>query len=201
MAGRRKRRRREERLEEQEPGRETAAEAEEEKERPREREDTPAAKVLELQKTAGNRAVGAALARWGLPWIPVMAAPQWPKEPQVILDGQVIPLDSWAWAESGHTGTGTGTSGSQEPHSQYNEINVMTTLGDHSSDLALSITQGKQIKTVVIVIPGKDGKGFTITLTDALITTYSISGRSESWGISFAKKEFGQSPPRAQPRG
>ena len=68
---------------EREPAQERAGEGAAE-----EREATPADRVLELQKTAGNRAVGAALARWGLPWLPLAAAPQWPKEPQVIIDGK-----------------------------------------------------------------------------------------------------------------
>ena len=48
----------------------------------------PAAdKALELQKTAGNRAVGAALQRWpGCRAVPLVA--KWPKEPQMIVDGR-----------------------------------------------------------------------------------------------------------------
>ena len=76
-----------------------------EKERPkeREREASPADKVLDLQKTAGNRATTAALSRWGFPGFPATAAPTWPKEPQVIIDGVVIPLEAWSMAE-GHNG-------------------------------------------------------------------------------------------------
>ena len=74
-----------------------------EKERPKEKEATAADRVLDLQKTAGNRATTAALSRWGFPGFPATAAPQWPKEPQVIIDGVVIPLQSWSLAE-GHGG-------------------------------------------------------------------------------------------------
>jgi hypothetical protein len=199
MGVQRKRRRREERLEEEEQAREPSPESVLEKERPREREReaTPADRVLDLQKTAGNRAVGATLSRWGLPWFPQTAAPQWPKEPQVIVDGVVIPLRSWSWSE-GSGGTGAGSIGAEQ--TRLNDVHVMTTMGDHSSDLALKIAQGRHIKTVLIVVPGKDGTGYTITLTDVLITSYSISEQLESWSLSFAKKEFGQSPPQAQPR-
>ena len=52
---------------------------------------------------------------------------------------------------------------------------------------------------MIIVVPGKDGKGVTVTLTDVLISSYQISGDQESWSLSFAGKEFSQSPPPAQP--
>ena len=72
--------------------------------------------MLDLQKTAGNRATTAAISRWGLPWLPMAAAPQWPKEPQVIIDGVVIPLQSWSMdgggtaAPRGRTGRSSTTS-------------------------------------------------------------------------------------------
>jgi hypothetical protein len=199
MGVRRKRRRREERLEEEEQAREPAQENVLEKERPREREReaTPADKVLDLQKTAGNRATTAAISRWGLPWFPATAAPQWPKEPQVIIDGVVIPLQSFSWSE-GQSGDGGLTTSPGAV--QLNDVTIMTTLGEHSTDLHLAAVQGRQLKTVVIVVPGKDGKGFTVTLTEGVISSYSISERNESWSLAFRKKEFSQSPPKAQPR-
>jgi hypothetical protein len=192
MGVRRKRRRREEELEEQE-----------EREQPQEREreiatePTPADRVLELQKTAGNRAVGAAIARWGLPWLPMTAAPQWPKEPQVIFDGTVLPLSSWSWSD-GSAGAGAGSTGPGK--AQLNEVQVSTTMGTHSAELMLRTAEGRHFKTVMIVVPGKDGKGLTLTFTDVLISSYQISGDLETWSLSFATKEFSQSPPQAQPR-
>jgi Type VI secretion system effector, Hcp len=196
MGVQRKRRRREELEEEQ--GREPAQEQVEEKERPQEREASPTDKVLELQKTAGNRAVGAALARWGLPWIPQTAAPEWPKEAEVILDGEVIPLSSFSWTGSNSTG-GAGSAGVEKPQF-VNEVNVTTPAGEHSAELFQKTVHGEPIKTVIIVVPGKDGKGFTITLTDVLISNYQTNGPTDSWSLSFAKREFSQSPPQAQPR-
>ena len=194
MATRRKRRRRlEEELEEQE---EREPPQEREREREVTTEPTPADRVLELQKTAGNRAVGAAIARWGLPGMPMTAAPQWPKEPQVIADGLVLPLSSWSWS-SHAPGTGAGTG---QPHEGSGEISLSTKTGTHSSDLMLRTAEGRSFKTVVIVVPGKDGKGFTITLHDVMISGYQLSGDMETWSVSFAKKEFSQSPPQAQPR-
>ena len=88
----------EERLEKTEPG-PAAEEKAEEKEAAQktpgapEAADGPAARVLELQKTVGNRADRPALARW-----PLFAAPpvaQWPKHLEMVIDGKtVIPLES-----------------------------------------------------------------------------------------------------------
>jgi hypothetical protein len=190
MGAQRKRRRREEEREEEE---------EQQLEQPREQKvATPAApadRALELQKTAGNRAVGAALARWGLPWIPMAPAPQWPKEPQVIADGTVIPISSWSWADR-QPGTGAGA-GKPQPGG---EISISTKTGSHSADLLLRTAEGRSFKTVIIVVPGKDGKGITLTLSDVMITGYQLSGDVETWTVSFAAKEFSQSPPQAQPR-
>ena len=195
MATRRKRRRRYEELEEREE-REQPQEREQEREREVATEATPTDRVLELQKTAGNRAVGAAVARWGFPGIPLTAAPQWPKEPQVIADGLVLPLSSWSWSSHG-PGTGGGTA---KPQEGSGEISLSTKTGMHSSDLMLRAVEGRSFKTVVIVVPGKDGKGFTITLHDVMITGYQLNGDMETWSLSFAKREFSQSPPQAPPR-
>ena len=194
MGVQRKRRRREERLEEEEEqGREPSPENVLEKERPKEKEATPADRVLDLQKTAGNRATTAALSRWGFPGFPATAAPTWPKEPQVIVDGVVIPLQSWSMAE-GHGGA----VGPDRSH--LSDVNVVTPLGDHSTDLMLKATQGGQIKTVVIVVPTKDGKGFTVTLEEVVISSYSVSDQTVSWAMSYRKKTFAETPPKAQPR-
>ena len=192
MGVRRKRRRREEELEEEQQ----LEPATEQKDAPAATPAAPTERALELQKTAGNRAVGAALSRWGLPWVPVTRAPQWPEDAEVIVDGKVIPLLSWSWADRGGGGVGTG---SGRGKAEFSEIRVNTELGDHSADLALRTAEGRHIKTVIIVVPGKDGKGLTITLTDVLISSYQISGNEESWSLSFAAKEFSQSPPPAQP--
>jgi hypothetical protein len=193
----RKRRRREERLEEEEQARDPAEENVLEKERPREKEATATDRVLDLQKTAGNRATTAALSRWGLPTLPLAAAPQWPKEPQVIIDGKPLPLQSWSWADRSR-GSGGGVTGVGRV--ELNDIQIQTALGEHSSDLAHKAAGGAHIKTVVIVIPGKDGKGVTFTFYDVVISGYSLAGRDESWSMNFAKKEFSESPPKAQPR-
>lgn len=202
MGIQRKRRRREERLEEEEEqqGREPARESVLEKERPKERERdaTPADRVLDLQKTAGNRATNAAISRWGFPWLPATAAPQWPKEPQVILDGTVIPISSWSWNDpSPGVGSGTGLGKAELGR----DISISTEVGRHSADLQLRTAEGRPFKVVYIVVPGKDGKGVTIKLENVMITSYSISGDSagsdpvDTWSLSYEKRELTQAPP------
>ena len=160
----------------------------------------PAARVLELQKAAGNRAVGAALSRW-----PVFGAPavaQWPKEAQMILDGTPISIES---IQEGIQGSGTGsstTSGNMNKSGATGpgELIVMLKMGKHSADLLRQSQTGPGYKTVEIVIPSKDGKsGVRFILTDVLISNYSISsGRNsptESLELSFKKREFSHDAP------
>jgi hypothetical protein len=139
---------------------------------------TPVDKAIELQKTAGNRAVGAALQRWPVFGGPLIA--QWPKEPQMIVDGQVIPIESFQEGIQASTGTGTGTSGNQNKTGATGpgEIIVTLKMGKHSADLLLQATRGPGYKTVEIVIPTKDG-----------------NNPLESLALNFKKREFSQDPP------
>src|SRR4051794_10764974 len=196
MGVQRKRRRREERLEEEEQAREPAEENVLEKEKPREKEPTAADRVLDLQKTAGNRATGAALARWGINTLPLAATPHWPKEAQIIADGLTLPLESWSWAAA-QRGTGSARVGQDE---SSGDIVVMTKRGEHSSEWWQRVVRGDGFKTVVIVQPGKDGKGITITLSDVVLTNVQSSDETESWTLNFKKREFSEAPPKAQPR-
>ena len=72
--------------------------------------------------------------------------------------------------------------------------------GRSLADLMLRTAEGRHFKTVMIVVPGKDGKGLTLTFTDVLISSYQVSGDLETWSHAFAKKGFSRSPPQAQPR-
>jgi hypothetical protein len=191
MGARRKRRRRDEERED-----------EQERERPQEEERAvatteaaPADRVLDLQKAAGNRAVGAAIARWGFPGFPQAAAPKWPEEPQVIMDGRVIPMSSFSWQDA-HGGTGTAAGKARSD----GDVSISTTLGDHSADLALRAAEGRPFKKVIIVMPHANGTGVTITLTEASVSGYQVSGQLESWTLNFKTRELSQSPPQAQAR-
>jgi type VI secretion system (T6SS) effector Hcp len=195
-AQRKRRKRRDEELEERE-GRDPSEEAVQEKEE-REKELTPADRVLALQKTAGNRAVGAAIARWGFATLPLAATPHWPKAPEMILDGEAMPISSFSFAGSAPAGT-TGGGGS-ERGSLGSELTVTMAADEHFVELSGKTIRGDPIKTVVIVVPGKDGNGFTITLTDVFVSSVSNSGSMASVKLAFAKREFSTSPPQVQPR-
>ena len=161
----------------------------------------PTARVLELQKAAGNRAVGAALSRW-----PVFGAPavaQWPKEAQMILDGTPIPIESVQEGVRGTNvpaGPGTGLTNQKPNVTGPGEVVVTLKMGKYSPDLFQQSLTGSGYKTVEIVIPSKDGKGgVRFILTDVLISNYSISSGSssplESLELSFKKREFSHDAP------
>jgi type VI protein secretion system component Hcp len=187
---------------EAEPAKKAAPTAEAETDGAKATPEDPRARVLELQKTAGNRAVGAALSRW-----PVFGAVQatWPKERQMILDdGTAIPIESFQEATGGTNVVTSSTSGSPNRTSFTGpgEIVVTVKMGKYSTDLFRQAASGSGYKTVEIVIPTKDGKGIRFILTDVLISSYSVSGHGgagdaplESLSLSFKKREFNQDPP------
>jgi type VI protein secretion system component Hcp len=168
-------------------------------------QEDPVTRTLELQKAAGNKAVGASLARW-----PFLAAPQapvgeWPKQLEMIIDGTtVIPLESAQISSSRHMTDPTGTGVSREkPIDETGEMVVTLKVGKWSSDLFRESLYGHGFKTVEIVFPGKDGKGIRIILEDVLISNYSVSGHGgadhdapmESLSLNFKKRTFDQTPP------
>ena len=162
-------------------------------------QDSPA-RVLELQKTVGNRAVGAALSRW--PVLGTAPLPQWPKEPQMIVDGTAIPIESYQEGIQASSTAGSSTGGHRQNGpgaTGPGEIVVMLKLGKHSSAFLMQASRGPGYKTVEIVIPTKDGKGIRFILTDVLISGYSVSKDSdsplESVSLNFKKREFSQDPP------
>ena len=150
----------------------------------------PANRALDLQRSAGNRAVGAALDRWALPWVPQTRTPQWPKERQAIFDGEAIPLLSFAWGEP-HSGTGAGAPG----RTTVQEIGLTIAMGEHSAEFLRAAADGRPFAKVVLVLPGENGTGVTITLTDVVVAGYSSSGTTDSVRLNFKVHTFGTSPP------
>ena len=199
-----------ERLEKTEPGPAAEEKADQEKEVAQktpgapEAADGPAARVLELQKTAGNRATGQALARW-----PMLGAPQpvaeWPKHLEMIIDGKtVIPIESAQLGNRQALTNATGTGADPEkPVDERGELIVTLKQGDWSTGLFRESLYGRGFKTVEIVFPGKDGKGVRFILEDVLISSYSVSGHGgadldspmESLTLNFKKRTFSQDPP------
>ena len=199
-----------ERLDKTEPGPAAEEKAEQEKEASEkttaapEVADGPAARVLELQKTAGNRATGQALARWPLFGAP-QAVAQWPKHLEMVIDGKtVIPIESAQVGTQRHLTDPTGTGTNRETVvDQSGEMVVTLQQGEWSTDLARESLYGHGYETVEIVFPGKDGKGVRIILSDVLISGYTVSGHGgdahgtpmESITLNFKKRELSQDPP------
>jgi hypothetical protein len=180
-----RRKRREEELEEEELQQEEAVAP----------QATPVDRVLDLQKTAGNRATGAAIARWGMAWLPLAAIPRWPKEPQATFDDElVLRIHSASDSRNPGTGAGQGARGSEDGRGTGGDMVVMAELGDHTAKLAGAVTRGKHFAKVEIVIPGPGG-GVRYVLTDVVIASYSVSGNHETYTLNYSKREFSNTPP------
>lgn len=150
-----------------------------------------AARVLELQRSAGNQAVLALLARAPKGGKPAPAKPapaETPRGTHAVVEGVgTIPLLSYQWGV-GRGVTVGGTHG--EGHPQVNELVITSELGEHSAALARAATDGRP--GTVEVVTMKDGKPYLrITLEGALISSYSASGPgggqtkpTETWTIN-----------------
>ena len=156
-----------------------------------EREPEPiAAELLALQRSAGNRAVAAMLARDAkAPPKPKedKAAPPKPAGPHVTIDGiGVIALESFQWGS--HRGPG-GHGGGQP---QVTEMQFTSKIGPHSNDLFRATLSG-EARDAEIVYPTKDGE-LRIKLRGAMVSSYSVSGGDkdamESWTLNFTGVEF-----------
>lgn len=162
-------------------------------------------KALELQKSAGNRAVGAALNRWSLPWVPQTAPPvaKWPKEPQAVFDGKlVVPIKSWN--DAGRSPAGAGGTGQQSQRGDAEgpgEIVIVTEMGDYVVDLHKATVAGKAYGKVEIIVPGPNGTGIRVELENVYIVSYQTSGDghhsggTQSYQLSFSKRKFSHAPP------
>lgn len=160
--------------------------------------DTPVSRALELQKTAGNRATGAALQRWPFLGFP-QAVAQWPRESQLILDDTVIPLESYADVNAGRNTDPSSSTARPNDFGAAGEVVVTIAVGDWSTDLNKAMLYGKHFKTVQLVIPAKDG-GVRWILTDVLISALDTSSGNgdrplQTLQLNFKKREFSQSPP------
>jgi type VI protein secretion system component Hcp len=156
-----------------------------------EREPEPiAAELFALQRSAGNRAVAAMLARDAkAPARPKgdKAAPPKPAGPHVTIEGiGVIPLESFQWGSQ----RGPGGHGGGQPH--VTEMQFSSQLGPHSNDLFRATLSG-EAHDAEIVYPTKDGE-LRIKLKGAMVSSYSTSGEGkdamESWTLNFTGVEF-----------
>jgi hypothetical protein len=162
----------------------------------------PHAQLLELQKTAGNRAVGAVLDR--LAHDATHAAPAggggWPKEKQIIFDGSGVPLES---VNLGAVGAARPGSGSRTPKPDEfggpGEISVVLPAGGWLNDISRAFEHGEVYKTVEIVVPGAGGGGLRLILTAVELSGFASSGGGDhplaTVTLKFQKRTLSQQPP------
>jgi hypothetical protein len=148
--------------------------------------------VLNLQQAAGNRAVGAILARQ--PGTKEAAPKEQEQEKRtshvLVPDLGRLELVSFQWGE--HRGRGR----DEEP--RLSELSLTTTTGKHSTALMQAAVKGTTFKEVEIVHYGASGAGVRLKLTDVMLVSYHIGGGSESdkpvetWTITFGtvKQEY-----------
>jgi hypothetical protein len=136
-----------------------------------------AARMLALQRTAGNHAVAAMLARDAAP-------KQEPAHALAIVEGLgTIPLESVALGEA-HKG------GSREKPVTTREVGVMSKRGDHSMALQLASQNGTAFEVELLI-----GEKLRVKLHKALIVSFSVNGRGgegpmESWTLNAESIEF-----------
>ena len=136
-----------------------------------------AARIIALQRTVGNQAVAAMLAREAAP-------KQEPAPGLAILDGiGTIPLESVSLGEV-HKG------GSREKPVTTREVNVMSKQGDHSSALQRASIDGKPFEVELLI-----GDKVRVKLHKAMISSFSMSGHGgdgpmDSWTLNAESIEF-----------
>jgi hypothetical protein len=162
----------------------------------------PHEQVLELQKTAGNRAVGAVLDR--LAHGAAHAAPAggggWPKEKQILFDGTGMPLES---VNLGVVGATHPASGSRTPKADEfggpGEISVVLPDGGWLNELSRAFERGDPYKTIEIVVPSAGGGGLRLILTAVVIAGFASSGGGAhplaTVTLNYQKRTLSQKPP------
>jgi hypothetical protein len=162
----------------------------------------PHAAVLELQRTAGNRAVTALLARDPKPKMPPAKAPEKKKDPPKQSYVAISGMDPIVF-ESAQLGGRPSLSPShrggerEAPAQAVAEVVITTIQGDHSTELFKRSLSGEPFSAEIVFV--KDGKPYMkIKLTNAMISSFSVSGRGggadsrplESWTLNATKIEY-----------
>ncbi len=157
---------------------------------------TPADKVLELQKSAGNSAVGAVLERWAGPMAHQRSKsklPTWPESPMMLLGGEdPLPIESVQDA-----GAGKAPQRDEDPNGP-GEFVVHMPHGKRTAGLHQAIVEGRHYAKVELVIPNKGGKGMRWILYDVYISMSSVSTDSQTIQLSYKRRELVFSPPAAR---
>ena len=146
-----------------------------------ERRPDPAETMLALQRSAGNRAVSALVARTP---DDMKKGVEKAEGASATLEGiGTIPILSVSFPPAR---AGTGGSGGDREQSSPHELVLTSKVGEHSASLVKAAGDGRQM-TVEIVVPGKGA--MLLKLTGAIVASYQTSGRGpdemESWTLNF----------------
>jgi hypothetical protein len=140
------------------------------------------ARVLALQRSAGNHSVSARLAR------DPDTATQEPGATSLAMVPEVgtIPLLSMSFGARSPTGSGP-SGGASNERSSIREIMLTSNVAEHSPKLMQALAAGKA-GTVEIVRPSG-----TLTLKGAIVSSYSTGSSSgnptEAWSLNFESFE------------
>lgn len=154
------------------------------------------ARVLALQRSAGNHSLSARLAR--APDDPPMPASSERTGAEVTLpDIGTVEVSSVQFGPSGASGP---TAGGGSGKIEIRDMTFSSTVGDHSPKLAKANVDGKPMAVTIVMPTGSST--MVIKLTGAIVSNYtaasSSSGESakESWSLNFEKLEqsLGPSP-------
>jgi hypothetical protein len=156
----------------------------------------PAADLLALQRTAGNRAVGALLSRQPQPTAPK----EKPKAPAEVTGNRVvfpgigtIPVESVQLATSRAANSPTGSGSDREGGAaSVSEVVITSLQGEHSTALFKASLDGKGADVEVILERGKET--IVIELTNALVTHYAPNANDhpprETWTLNATGIKF-----------
>jgi len=119
---------------------------------------TLADRTLELQRSAGNRATGAAIHRWGGPAL--HAAAQWPKTTQLRLGSFSIPVESYS-ASSEQSGVHAPGAGQRfDSFTGPGTMSLVLQSGDWEDDLMLTMRgDPRRFEKAELLVPARDGTG------------------------------------------
>jgi type VI protein secretion system component Hcp len=148
---------------------------------------------------AGNRAVSALLARDPKTKTPPAKTPVKPKHSYVAIEGMDPILFESAQFGGSSSVSPSNRGNTREAHApQIAEIVITTLLGDHSNELFRQSLQGKPFSAEVVYVRPDGQVYLKIKLTNALISSYSVSGHGggpdskpvESWTLNADKIDY-----------
>jgi hypothetical protein len=149
------------------------------------REDAAQA-VIALQRSAGNQAVGALLAR-----APKEdpRTPEAPEGPTVVTLGDIGPIRVVSVQLPAPTTGGAGPGSGKGREMFAGQLIVTAKVGPHSAAIARANVDGRAMDGVI-----EFGSGLRIKLTKAMVASYQVSGgdreASETWTLDAQGVEF-----------